>query len=107
MTHDRENPAFQKQCMVADRCVMEAGSWRGAWNWRIHPRGRALSDMDLLKDSIGTLSLSPNGRDQWSWSLDPNGIFSVKKLSHLVDEKILGCPLHVLGLSGTNVCPKK
>lgn len=53
------------------------------WEWRIQPRGRASHEM-------GTLKLSEDHNDFWSWSPDLSGKFSVKSLTFLVQNKLLG-----------------
>ncbi|PWA60657.1 RNA-directed DNA polymerase, eukaryota, Reverse transcriptase zinc-binding domain protein [Artemisia annua] len=50
-----------KNCFVADRWVLEDGSWQSKWAWRRH---------------------------QVVWSLDDSGVFSVKSLSTCVQDKL-------------------
>ncbi|GJU81535.1 reverse transcriptase domain, reverse transcriptase zinc-binding domain protein [Tanacetum coccineum] len=37
-----------KDCVVADRWVLEDGVWHAKWAWRRHPTGRASRELDLL-----------------------------------------------------------
>ncbi|GJY66889.1 RNA-directed DNA polymerase, eukaryota [Tanacetum coccineum] len=39
-----------------------------SWAWRIHPRGRALDDINTLGVYLNAVVINPNGRDKWSWS---------------------------------------
>ncbi|GJR96304.1 putative RNA-directed DNA polymerase, eukaryota, reverse transcriptase zinc-binding domain protein [Tanacetum coccineum] len=60
------------------------------WAWRSNPRGRALDEINNLSQLIGSLVLYPGYMDRWIWDLDPGGVFTINKLSKLVDSTILG-----------------
>ncbi|GJS70247.1 ribonuclease H-like domain-containing protein [Tanacetum coccineum] len=65
------------------------GSWRAVWDWRINPRGRALDDLTNLFLIIGDLSLSPGTNDKWLWSCDATGVFKVRSITSLIQNKLL------------------
>ncbi|GKD85787.1 hypothetical protein Tco_1356941 [Tanacetum coccineum] len=79
----------QKDCMISDRWCLENGTWGVKWAWRSRPRGRALSDISSLLSAIGNLSLSPDGSDKWSWTLDASGKFKVKTLTKSIQNIML------------------
>ncbi|PWA79883.1 hypothetical protein CTI12_AA202250 [Artemisia annua] len=62
-----------------------------AWSvQRLEPRGRAIDELNELIENLSTLSLKDEIADGWRWTLASTGIFTVKKLSHLIDHKLLG-----------------
>ncbi|PWA40922.1 RNA-directed DNA polymerase, eukaryota, Reverse transcriptase zinc-binding domain protein [Artemisia annua] len=73
-----------KNCFVANRWVLEDGSWQFKWAWRRHPSGLASEDLDLLVSLINSLVLESHLDDKWFWSLDNPCVFSVKSLSRAV-----------------------
>ncbi|PWA61600.1 RNA-directed DNA polymerase, eukaryota [Artemisia annua] len=54
-----------KNCFVADRWVLEDGSWQSKWGWRRHPSGRATGELDLLVSLINGLVLESHLDDKW------------------------------------------
>lgn len=69
---------------------MVEGAWKGFWNWRIPPRGMSLDELCTLETALTSLSLCSNHPDRWRWKLSANGEFTVKKLSDLVQARLLG-----------------
>ncbi|GJZ64247.1 hypothetical protein Tco_0620668 [Tanacetum coccineum] len=78
-----------KDCLIVDRWKLIEGSWRAVWDWRINPRGRALDDLTNLFLIIGDLSLSPGTNDKWLWSCDATGVFKVRSITSLIQNKLL------------------
>ncbi|XP_071727241.1 uncharacterized protein [Rutidosis leptorrhynchoides] len=60
------------------------------WEWVRQPSGRTLSEFHDLKLLLRDVKLSRDTKDSWKWSLAMNGLFTVKKLSSLIDAQVLG-----------------
>ncbi|GKB12598.1 RNA-directed DNA polymerase, eukaryota, partial [Tanacetum coccineum] len=78
-----------KDCLIVDRWKLINGTWRAVWDWRINHRGRALDDLTNLSSIIGDLSLSPGTNDKWLWSCDATGVFKVRSITSLIQNKLL------------------
>ncbi|GJU23264.1 putative RNA-directed DNA polymerase, eukaryota, reverse transcriptase zinc-binding domain protein [Tanacetum coccineum] len=78
-----------KDCKISERWCQVNGVWSGAWNWRALPRGRGVDDLANLINVVGPLTLTEDSRDGWKWNLDPSNKFTVKRLSFLIDDKLL------------------
>nr|GEW63312.1 hypothetical protein [Tanacetum cinerariifolium] len=59
-----------QDCKVSDRWRLTNGVWGGTWSWRFLPRGIALDVLSSLISLIGSVSLSLDGVDKWSWCRD-------------------------------------
>ncbi|XP_071712402.1 uncharacterized protein [Rutidosis leptorrhynchoides] len=84
---------------IKDRVKIVGQQHVFTWDWLRLPRGRTESELTELMNLLSTFSLSVNGNDTWKWNLAPNGMFTVKKLSVLIDSKILGsysAPCHTM-----------
>lgn len=83
-------------CKVNERCVLDNGSWRGNWRWRVNPRGRTIDDIPELGSTISNITFSCEQPDFWNWTLDPHGVFSVNKFSSLIHSQVnadlVSCP---------------
>ncbi|GKB39211.1 RNA-directed DNA polymerase, eukaryota, reverse transcriptase zinc-binding domain protein [Tanacetum coccineum] len=78
-----------QDCKVNERWCLVDGVWGGNWEWRLPPRGRALNDLNSLRNVIGNLALSPNCSDKWSWGCDDLGRFNVKSISCIIQNNLL------------------
>ncbi|GKD69232.1 RNA-directed DNA polymerase, eukaryota [Tanacetum coccineum] len=78
-----------KDCKISERWCQVNGVWSGAWNWRALPHGRGVDDLANLINVVGPLTLTEDSRDGWKWNLDPSNKFTVKRLSFLIDDKLL------------------
>ncbi|GKE83020.1 hypothetical protein Tco_1553020 [Tanacetum coccineum] len=65
--------------------VSDSGRMFGVTMWRSEPRGRATDELGELMQNLSMLSLKVEIADGWRWILTATGIFTVKKLSHLID----------------------
>ncbi|GJZ82563.1 ribonuclease H-like domain-containing protein [Tanacetum coccineum] len=70
----------------------------------LSPRGRAVGDLGDLEELLKEFS---NGRDDWKWRLDPNGVFFVRSLSHWIEERRASRMLGINKTGWINVVPKK
>lgn len=61
--------------------------WEWVWDWIRPPRGRAVGDLGDLEEIMEEVSPNENMRDCWKWRLDPNGVFSVRSLSHWIEDR--------------------
>ncbi|XP_071688353.1 uncharacterized protein [Rutidosis leptorrhynchoides] len=70
--------------------------------------GRTSGELEELSNLIRSFSFDFNSQEKWIWSLASNGLFEVKKLSSLIDEKVLGFGNHSLQATlRNNLMPKK
>nr|GEV56588.1 RNA-directed DNA polymerase, eukaryota, reverse transcriptase zinc-binding domain protein [Tanacetum cinerariifolium] len=69
--------------------------WCVCWNWKVNARGRSLSGLSHLTNLVNNLTLSDGHCDGWLWRLDSNNLVSVKKLSDIIDSRLLAG--HCLG----------
>ncbi|XP_071726640.1 uncharacterized protein [Rutidosis leptorrhynchoides] len=78
------------------------------WNWTREPTGRTLNELIEVHNLVKSIRLDLKSNESMSWSFANNGVFTVKKLSSLLDEHILevpnGSPNPTLG---NNLIPKK
>ncbi|XP_071711097.1 uncharacterized protein [Rutidosis leptorrhynchoides] len=79
----------------AARASVRLGEDRITWEWVRHPSGRTLNEFYDLKQLLRDVKLSRDKKDSWKWSLASNGLFTVKKLSSIIDA-------HILGISNNN-----
>ncbi|XP_071708911.1 uncharacterized protein [Rutidosis leptorrhynchoides] len=76
-------------------------------DWHRDPSGRTLGELHALADILSGVSLNNNSVDKWSWNLDINGCFTVRKLSTLVDEKIIEIGNNLVETACNNLIPRK
>jgi hypothetical protein len=74
---------------VKDRWVRSNGSGISSWNWRSHPRGRALDDLNSIQTLLNGTQINVGSPDRRFWNYDSKGMFSVKRLSSLIKNHIL------------------
>ncbi|PWA61099.1 ribonuclease H protein [Artemisia annua] len=78
-----------KDCLIKDRWCLENDIWKGNWDWRASPRGRASSELQSLSSLLDGFVLRPQARDGWRWALSNDGLFTVKHLSSIIDSAYL------------------
>ncbi|XP_071718823.1 uncharacterized protein [Rutidosis leptorrhynchoides] len=61
----------------------------GHGEWAYQPLGRTRGELSTLSDLARNSLLVEGRKDEWRWSLDSNGIFSVKACSVLLDNILL------------------
>ncbi|XP_071697759.1 uncharacterized protein [Rutidosis leptorrhynchoides] len=59
------------------------------WEWSREPTGRTATELAELENLLRAMSFDFNTRSTWEWSLANNGIFTVKRLSTIIDENLL------------------
>ncbi|PWA45749.1 RNA-directed DNA polymerase, eukaryota, Reverse transcriptase zinc-binding domain protein [Artemisia annua] len=69
--------------------------------------GRVVDELVGLEEFLSQVNLNLNGRDTWNWELDDDGVFSVKKLSTVVEEKCLNLGVANFETVWNNLIPKK
>ncbi|GJZ09261.1 hypothetical protein Tco_0543544, partial [Tanacetum coccineum] len=75
------------------------------WQWRREVRGGVeQTQLDGLSALLENITLSSE-RDRWWWSLDPNGIFSVKLTRQWIDNVVL--PSAQLSTRWNKLVPRK
>ncbi|XP_071704208.1 uncharacterized protein [Rutidosis leptorrhynchoides] len=78
-----------------------------SWSWLRDPRGRTLNELVEIENLLKSFQFDFNTRESWKWGLANNGIFTVKKLSSLLDTHILGNPIGSKRTLRNNLVPKK
>ncbi|PWA92818.1 reverse transcriptase domain, Reverse transcriptase zinc-binding domain protein [Artemisia annua] len=63
--------------------------WKANWDWRSSPRGRALSELQFLSSLLDGFVLRPQAKDGRSWALSNDGLFTVNRLSSIIDSAYL------------------
>ncbi|XP_071708772.1 uncharacterized protein [Rutidosis leptorrhynchoides] len=84
------------------------GSIRFNWVWLRVPSGRTSNELQELENLLRSISFGFNSQETWKWSLANNGEFTIKKLSYLLNARILGTscsPSHKTFRN--NLVPKK
>ena len=67
----------------------QAGDEGWLWTWDRSLWSRARSELEDLSRLLLPIMLKRESTDKWVWDLDTNGIFSVKKLRELLDDRLL------------------
>ncbi|PWA37362.1 reverse transcriptase domain, Reverse transcriptase zinc-binding domain protein [Artemisia annua] len=73
-----------KDCLVADRWVLEEGVWQGKWDWNRQPSGRADGDLTKLVTDLNGFTLDEAQDDRWEWTLTSSRKFTVASLCHAI-----------------------
>ncbi|XP_071727135.1 uncharacterized protein [Rutidosis leptorrhynchoides] len=60
------------------------------WDWRRQPSGQTATEFVNLCDLISSASLFEDVKDNWSWAFSSNGLFTIKKLTSIIDEQSWG-----------------
>ncbi|XP_071715131.1 uncharacterized protein [Rutidosis leptorrhynchoides] len=82
------------------------GGSNGNWAWARAPTGRVRGELDDLLQRVSGIQCSDR-EDKYSWVLDNNKNFTVKKLSGICDEKILPTINNNAVTLRNNLVPKK
>ncbi|XP_071695771.1 uncharacterized protein [Rutidosis leptorrhynchoides] len=96
-----------KEALVTDRIVISENNLSTSFMWLRSPSGRTETELKALLELLGNYNFVQGNTDTWRWILANNGIFTVKKLNDLIDEK---CLLHQVPSHETlrnNLVPKK
>ncbi|GJV30380.1 hypothetical protein Tco_1386828 [Tanacetum coccineum] len=73
-----------KDCLVADRWVLEEDGWQGKWAWTRQPSGRAVGDLTKLVSDLNGLTLDESQEDKWEWALTTSRKFTVASLCRAI-----------------------
>ncbi|GKB86160.1 RNA-directed DNA polymerase, eukaryota, reverse transcriptase zinc-binding domain protein [Tanacetum coccineum] len=96
-----------KDGVVADKGNWVEGIWRWVWDWTRAPRGRVVRELEALEACVGNTNILLNHKDRWKWLLADNGIFSVKALTKLIEEKCIGVGNNIGETIRNKLVPKK
>ncbi|PWA77431.1 RNA-directed DNA polymerase, eukaryota, Reverse transcriptase zinc-binding domain protein [Artemisia annua] len=96
-----------KTCSVADRWVSENGVWHSKRSWRRQPNGRATDELSNLSSLISGLVLNFSRDDEWTWSLEASGGFSVQSLSKLIQINMFAIEDSSLSFRWNSWAPRK
>ncbi|GJT68519.1 putative RNA-directed DNA polymerase [Tanacetum coccineum] len=78
-----------KEAKVKDRWMMSNGNGSSSWNWRSQPRGRALDELNSIHNLLNGAQITAGSPDRWFWNYDSKGMFTVKRLTSLINNHIL------------------
>ncbi|XP_071700221.1 uncharacterized protein [Rutidosis leptorrhynchoides] len=87
---DRNATVSMRLCNSGGGLCNSGGGLVGKWGWLTRLRGGTCSELSDLEDRIDTLNSLSTQSDSWKWTLHNSGKFSVKILSSLCDQKLLG-----------------
>ncbi|GKA16362.1 hypothetical protein Tco_0696109 [Tanacetum coccineum] len=77
-----------KDCLVADRWVMEKYVWQGKWAWTRQPSGRAVGDLTKLVSGLNGFTLDESQEDKWEWVLTSSRKFTVASLCRAIQLRV-------------------
>ncbi|XP_071704577.1 uncharacterized protein [Rutidosis leptorrhynchoides] len=92
---------------VADRWVWNGSTWDGNWEWLRSPSRRTGSEFSALVVLLRGCQLIPDKRYSWRWEGSNNGLFTTKRLSSLLDSKLLMVGPNGVETLRNNLVPKK
>ncbi|GJR91619.1 hypothetical protein Tco_0215630 [Tanacetum coccineum] len=80
---------LSEDCLIKDSWCLENKVWKRNWDWRSSPKGRAFSELQSLSSLLDGFVLCPQAKDDWIWTLSNDGLFTVKRLSSIIDSTYL------------------
>ncbi|XP_071685904.1 uncharacterized protein [Rutidosis leptorrhynchoides] len=72
---------------VQQRIQMGSADTIFSWNWIRVPSGCTASELNGLQSLLSSAILDQNMNDTWPWAFASNGLFSVKKLTSIIEEQ--------------------
>ncbi|XP_071740768.1 uncharacterized protein [Rutidosis leptorrhynchoides] len=99
----------QQDTRVMDRVWVNGNSGSATTNfdWVREPNGCTKSELDALEELIACYKFDISNRDERRWTLASNGRFTVKQLSLVIDEQLLGSQFSSQETLRNNLVPKK
>ncbi|XP_071696053.1 uncharacterized protein [Rutidosis leptorrhynchoides] len=92
---------------IKERIRKDDNSISLMWSWTHPPSGRTEAELQSLISLLMAFNFNNGKSDTWNWVLDPNGMYTAKKMSTLIDEQLL-CSFASLHVSMRNpLVPKK
>ncbi|XP_071741242.1 uncharacterized protein [Rutidosis leptorrhynchoides] len=77
------------------------------WNWARTPSGRTEAELHSMQELLASFDFKNNKSDNWKWAFESSGLFSVRKLTSLIDIHLLGQYVSQPGTVRNNLVPKK
>ncbi|XP_071700150.1 uncharacterized protein [Rutidosis leptorrhynchoides] len=93
--------------LIRDRIDTSEPNSVFAWDWSRVPGGRTAGELQNLISMLSEFVFDSGSVDKWKWSLNSNGIFTVKVLSSHLDEQILSGNTYLNETLRNNLVPKK
>ncbi|XP_071740957.1 uncharacterized protein [Rutidosis leptorrhynchoides] len=87
--------------------LMPGDIYKPIWGWSRVPSGRTADELMELENILKSIHFDFNSGEKWKWLLANDGIFTVRKLSFLIDKHILGHPSSPKKTLRNNLIPKK
>ncbi|XP_071727970.1 uncharacterized protein [Rutidosis leptorrhynchoides] len=98
----------QSTAGLAGQSTLGSVSVSFVWEWIREPTGRTAGELQELCNLLRSFSFDFNRQESWKWALASNGIFEVRKLTHVIDEKLLRSDTqHTHETLRNNLVPKK
>ncbi|XP_071727581.1 uncharacterized protein [Rutidosis leptorrhynchoides] len=91
----------------SDRVSWDGVKGTGLWCWMRPPTGPTKGELDDLIDLLENVTRKPSDADTWQWKLAQNGNFTIKKVSDLLDEKLLHQGTNMSETIRNHLVPKK
>ncbi|GJZ76368.1 reverse transcriptase domain, reverse transcriptase zinc-binding domain protein, partial [Tanacetum coccineum] len=96
-----------KDVSVRNHGEWGSDGWRWKWEWVGVPRGRSLGELEELSSILRDLTPVSGYVDSSRWFLASDGVFSVKHIRELIDEKNLRSVTYVEETSWCKFVPRK
>ncbi|XP_071739441.1 uncharacterized protein [Rutidosis leptorrhynchoides] len=77
----------QQESRICDRIRVSNSGLTYNWDWSRNPTGRTNSELSNLIRLLNGFAFSNSNSDSWCCTLATNGIFSVNRLTKLIDEQ--------------------
>ncbi|XP_071714124.1 uncharacterized protein [Rutidosis leptorrhynchoides] len=92
MLHSDVQGIMGQQGQSGQQCVSHSAENERVlflWDWVRVPTGRTASELQEVINILMGIDFDFNSQESWKWVLANDGVFSVKRLSSLLDERIL------------------
>ncbi|XP_071741318.1 uncharacterized protein [Rutidosis leptorrhynchoides] len=96
-----------KGSLTCDSQRVSSSIYKPNWEWLRVPSGRTLNELLELENLLKTVHFDLNTSEKWKWDLANDEVFTIKKLSSLIDKPILGNPIGSKKTLRNNLIPKK
>ena len=96
-----------KEGRVADKGRWVDSEWVWEWDWVREPRGRVIREFDELINLLQNVVVDNECRDRWKWTIHEDGVFTVKDLTKMVEERTLRIEIGGQETLWSKLVPKK
>ncbi|XP_071727974.1 uncharacterized protein [Rutidosis leptorrhynchoides] len=96
-----------KEATFKDRVSCNDSGLRFNWSWIRVPSSPSSGELTQIQDKVAAVNIDPSKDDSWSWSDSAKGVFEVKILASMINDKLLGNIASFQVLTRNNLVPKK